>query len=80
MLLLLTGYVALERRIRVLGQAIIERHQLAAPTPVGVPTSESVVCTGRICCDVEGKLNDQSVVLQGAEVRSRSIRVIMTIM
>ena len=37
--------------------------------PVGVPSQDSVVCFGRICCEAaEGKLNKTSVLLEGGRM------------
>ena len=32
-----------------------------------IPTQEEVYVTGRICCDSNGKLNSQSVILEGSQ-------------
>eukprot|EP00698_Gefionella_okellyi_P004427 TRINITY_DN14085_c0_g1_i1.p1 TRINITY_DN14085_c0_g1~~TRINITY_DN14085_c0_g1_i1.p1 ORF type:complete len:495 (+),score=85.27 TRINITY_DN14085_c0_g1_i1:37-1521(+) len=57
----------LDERIRKIGEAIVKQYDLATPTRVGVPSQDTVVCIGRIACDAEAKINEQSVVLVGAE-------------
>ena len=43
--------------------------------PVSRASQEEVLCVGRICCDSEGKLNDQSVMLEGSMKLSNGARV-----
>lgn len=43
--------------------------------PVSRASQEQVLCVGRICCDSEGKLNDQSVMLEGSMKLSNGARV-----
>jgi DNA polymerase alpha subunit B len=45
--------------------------------PVGIPSQENVWVCGRICCDSEGKINKESVLLEGSRTQSGGRRVML---
>jgi len=54
----------LDETICKLGDLLIEEHKLGEPMDIRLTEVEPQVAIGRICCDSEGHLNSNSVVLQ----------------
>jgi hypothetical protein len=59
-------FPVLEERIETLGAAIVQKAQLQNIIAVNAPSQEQVSGYGMITCEVDGKLNDVSVVLQSS--------------
>ena len=75
---------ALESQLLEIGAAIMQRHNLGSPDeelePVGMPSQNSVLVCGRVCCEADssmgsGTLNAASLLLEGSSLRSNGVRV-----
>jgi DNA polymerase alpha subunit B len=69
----------LDERIVALGALIVEAHGLAPPHPLNVPTAEPAVFVGRVCCETEGRLNEESLMLEGSRELSMGTRVRLSV-
>ena len=54
-----------------LGDVLVQKHGLEEPIGFGPPMNEEFPSLGRICCDSEGRLNANSLLLQGTQDLSR---------
>ena len=61
----------LDETICRLGDVLQQKHELEEPIGFGPPMNEPFPSLGRICCDSEGRLNANSLLLQGTQDLSR---------
>jgi DNA polymerase alpha subunit B len=61
----------LDETICRLGEVLQQKHELEEPIGFGPPMNEPFPSLGRICCDSEGRLNANSLLLQGTQDLSR---------
>ena len=61
----------LDETICRLGDMLQHKHELEEPIGFGPPMNEPFPSLGRICCDSEGRLNANSLLLQGTQDLSR---------
>lgn len=66
---------AVDRRIQNFAKVLEERLQRKMNDHVAVSSQEKVMVVGRICCDAEGHLNDNSILLEGSVEHSNGQRV-----
>nr|CAD7261058.1 unnamed protein product [Timema shepardi] len=60
-----------------IGSYLIKKHSLDGPFPLNRPHAEPMVVVGRVCCDANGHLNVNSVLLEGTRVMSGGMSVYM---
>ncbi|ELU04244.1 hypothetical protein CAPTEDRAFT_95153, partial [Capitella teleta] len=65
----------LNERIEDLASTLKESNQLEDFAHIGLPAQDDTMVVGRICCDCNGKLNAQSVILEGCRGVSAGCRV-----
>ncbi|XP_066574868.1 DNA polymerase alpha subunit B [Amia ocellicauda] len=65
----------LSERIEELGTELKTRFNIEEFSSVSMPAQDSVAVLGQVCCDSNGKLNAQSVVLEGEREQSSGGRV-----
>ena len=53
------------------GEVLIDKHGLEEPSGFGPAMNEAFPTIGRVCCDSEGRLNANSLLLQGTQDLSR---------
>ena len=53
------------------GEVLIDKHSLEEPSGFGPAMNEAFPTIGRVCCDSEGRLNANSLLLQGTQDLSR---------
>lgn len=75
---------ALDRSYMVMQEQLLKHaglppEALALRTAVGVPSQDTVVCFGRVCCEAaEGKINKTSVVLEGGRMEGgRRVKLVL---
>ena len=65
----------MDARIDQMADAIQAVHNVPDLTPPAQPSMDRVVAVGRIACDSEGKLNDQSILLEASRMLGAGMRV-----
>ena len=65
----------LDSQLGALESALAARDDLPAVVPVVATSGEEVTVVGRVCCEGEGKLNLQSIFLEGSRASSNACRV-----
>ncbi|KAM6953466.1 DNA polymerase alpha subunit B [Aplochiton taeniatus] len=66
----------LSERIEELGEELRSHFNIEEFSPVSLPAQDNVIVLGQVCCDSNGKLNAQSVLLEaGAEQGGQQIPV-----
>nr|CAD7401442.1 unnamed protein product [Timema poppensis] len=62
-----------------IGSYLIKKHALDEPFPLNRPHAEPMIVVGRVCCDANGHLNVNSVLLEGTRVMSGGMSVYMDV-
>ncbi|XP_068596567.1 DNA polymerase alpha subunit B [Brachionichthys hirsutus] len=69
----------LSEKIEELGEGLGARFRIEEFSPVSLPAQDSVTVLGHVCCDSNGKLNAQSVLLEaGPEQGGQQVPVVLS--
>ena len=65
----------LDAQVAALEAALSERTDLPPLSPISATGPDEVTIVGRVCCEGEGKLNKESIYLEGSRATSNAFRV-----
>jgi len=67
--------IVLNDTIEIMSEKLQKHYKVAELSHVALPSQESVVVSGRIECDSQGRLNAKSIVLEGSQETSSGKRI-----